>query len=103
MTDNEKVTLLQAMTGETDAAVLSAYLTLAGKKVCAKAYPFATEAMTVPEQYEHVQLQVAVYMLNKRGGEGEVTHNENGISRSYEDGDVPPSLLREITPLASVL
>jgi hypothetical protein len=42
-------------------------------------------------------------MLNKRGAEGEITHTENGVSRQYEDGDIPPSLLRRIVPMAGVL
>lgn len=44
-----------------------------------------------------------MYLLNKRGAEGQTAHSENGISRSYEDGDVPPTLLRDIVPFASVM
>lgn len=39
MTDAEKQTMLQSMTGETDNDVLSTYLTLAKGVVVAKAYP----------------------------------------------------------------
>ena len=49
------------------------------------------------------QVEVAAYLLNKRGAEGETAHSENGISRSYEDGDVPSSLLRDIVPYAGVV
>ena len=37
-------------------------------------------------------------MLNKRGAEGEVSHTENGISRTYEKADIPTSMLRTIVP-----
>lgn len=103
MTDEQKKQMLQAMTGESDDGVLSTYLTIAGNKVCRKAYPFDTSKTVVPAQYEIIQVEVAAYLLNKRGAEGEKAHSENGISRSYEDGDVPPSLLRDITPFASAL
>ena len=34
---------------------------------------------------------------------GETAHSENGISRSYESATVPDSMLKHITPHASVL
>lgn len=54
-------------------------------------------------KYDAVHVEIAAYMINKRGAEGEVSHSENGVSRTYEDGDIPPSLLRAITPVAGVL
>lgn len=103
MTDAEKLKMVKAMTGETDESVLSTYLSIAGNKVCRKAYPFNPTVTTVPDQYAHIQVEIAVYLLNKRGAEGQTAHSENGISRSYEDGDVPPTLLRDIVPFASVM
>lgn len=103
MTNDEKLKMLKAMTGETDTEVLSTYLSIAGHKVLRKAYPFDDTQTTVPDKYAYTQLEVACYLLNKRGAEGQTSHSENGISRSYEDGDVPPSLLREIMPCASVI
>lgn len=103
MTDAEKREMLTAMTGETTEAVLSTYLTLAASKVCRKAYPYNPTVTTVPEQYDSLHVEIAAYLLNKRGAEGEKTHSENGISRTYENGDVPNSLMRQITPFVSVL
>lgn len=39
MTDTDKLTMLESMTGETDSTVLSTYLTLAKGVVISKAYP----------------------------------------------------------------
>lgn len=103
MTDAEKLKMVKAMTGEKDEDVLSTYLSIAGNKVCRKAYPFDPTVTTVPDQYAHIQVEIAVYLLNKRGAEGQTAHSENGISRSYEDGDVPPTLLRDIVPFAAVM
>lgn len=103
MTDAEKQAMLTAMTGESSATVLSTYLTLAASKVCRKAYPYDPTVITVPAQYESLQVEIAAYLLNKRGAEGEKTHSENGISRTYENGDVPNSLMRQITPFIGVL
>lgn len=92
---------LSALTGETNSEILSTFLKIAADKVLRRAYPFDDTVTEVPEKYESVQLQIAAYLLNKRGAEGELTHAENGISRSYENGDVPASLLRDIVPCAA--
>lgn len=102
MSINEKLTMLECMTGETDDDVLLTYLNLAKEIVVSKAYPFG-DKIEVPIKYDAVHVEIAAYMINKRGAEGEVSHSENGVSRTYEDGDIPPSLLRAITPVAGVL
>lgn len=102
MTDEEKLTMLKSMTEETDNDVLSTYLTLAKGVVLSRAYPYTKED-TVPAKYDTVHVEIAAYMLNKRGAEGETAHSENGVSRSYEDGDIPPTLLRRILPMAGVI
>lgn len=103
MTDAEKLKMVKAMTGETDEDTLSTYLSIAGNKVLRRAYPFDSTITAVPDRYAYNQVEIAAYLLNKRGAEGQTAHSENGISRSYEDGDVPPTLLREIVPMAAVL
>lgn len=103
MTDTEKLTMLKAMTGEKDESVLSTYLSIAGNKVLKRAYPFDSTVTVVPDRYAYNQVEIAAYLVNKRGAEGETAHSENGISRSYEDGDVPPTLLGEIVPCASLI
>lgn len=103
MTDAEKLTALRAMIGSSDAdEVLSAYLRLAGRKIIARAFPFKDDVTEVPAKYESVQLEIAAYMLNKRGAEGETSHSENGISRSYENADVPELMLKSVIPFAAV-
>ena len=103
MTNEDKLSMLKSMTGETDQAVLSTYLSLAKGVVISKAYPYGTGEEEIPTPYHTVHVEIAAFMLNKRGAEGEVSHSENGISRSYEDGDIPPTLLRRITPMAGVM
>lgn len=103
MTDKEKRTMLEAITGETEEAVLSTYLTLAEGVVLRKAFPFGDGTETMPEKYGRTQVEIAAYMLNKRGAEGESAHSENGVTRYYEDGDIPPTLLRRILPVGEVL
>jgi hypothetical protein len=46
-----------------------------------------------------LQIRLAVVMYNKRGAEGEKSHNENGINRTYESVE---ELLKEVVPLTSL-
>lgn len=104
MTQTEKLQLLKAMVGESDTEeVLLAYLNIAGRKILNRAYPFGTDETEVPPRYEFLQCEIAAYLLNKRGAEGQLSHKENGIDRTYESADVPESLLGAITPMVGVL
>ena len=65
-----------------------------------KRYPFgAPEGTTLSAFHQQIQIRVAVELFNKMGAEGQTAHGENGISRSWEAGDVSPSLLRQIVPV----
>ena len=103
MDELEKIAMAKTLSGETDELTVSSYLKIAGSKICRKAYPFDPTVTEVPEQYSLLQVEIAVYLLNKRGAEGEAAHSENGISRTYENGDVPPSMLRQIVPMCGAL
>ena len=103
MTNSEKLEMLEAIVDETDEDVLSTYLTLAGSKIIAKAYPYNDDVTEVPAKYHTLQIEIAAYMLNKRGAEGQLSHSENGISRSYESADVPASMLKTVTPYCGVI
>lgn len=104
MTDAVKIALVKNMTDETDDDIISAFLTLAGEAVYHYADPYKKANMEdVLENYGGVQARAAAYYLNKRGAEGQASHSENGIGRSYEAADLPDSLLKEITPICGVV
>ena len=104
MTNEEKIAALRDIVGDFDSdSVLNTYLTLAGKKIIAKAFPYKFDVQEVPTQYEYLQIEIAAYMMNKRGAEGQVTHSENGIQRQYENADVPYSMLKTITPFCGAI
>ena len=104
MTQTEKLELLKAMVGKSDTEeVLLAYLNIAKGKILNRAYPYGTDETEVPVRYDFLQCEIAAYLLNKRGAEGQTGHSENGISRSYESADVPESLLGAVTPMVGVI
>lgn len=54
-------------------------------------------------RWNELQIQIALFLYNKQGAEGEKEHVENGVSRYYENADIPSSLLDDITPLVVVV
>ena len=111
MTQAEKITLLRQMMGNTDDtyAVLSVYLGLAKHKILNRMYQFPDDYayddanMDIPDRYVSIQLNIACYMLNKRGAEGEIQHIENGIHRNYGSSDIPDSMLKDVIPFARAI
>ena len=100
----EMLALCRAMVEQPEEAegwsddILMSYLTIAGQKILNRAYPYDDTVEEVPRRYGVLQCEIAAYLLNKRGAEGEVSHSENGISRTYENADVPESMLRDVIP-----
>lgn len=99
MTDEEKLNMLKMLVDTSDSDdVLSAYLSIAGRKIINRAYPYDNTVTAVPDEYATLQCEIAAYMLNKRGAEGQTQHVENGITRAYENADIPASMLKPVTP-----
>lgn len=84
-------------------ADIEAALDRASKIALNRLYPFGAPAgAELPAKYDGVVVDIAVYWLAKQGAEGEVTHAEGGISRTYENAYVPSNLLHEIVPYCGV-
>ena len=107
MTELEKISLLRVMVGQPNEGdwsdeVLNSYLAIAGRKIINRAYPYDDTVTDVPRRYSYLQCDIAAYLLNKRGAEGQTSHSENGISRGYASADVPDAMLSEISPHVGV-
>lgn len=102
MTNEEKIMRLSVLISPDTAAdeLLAVLVEQSEGIVLNRRYPFgAPEGTTVPTAYEHIQLQIALELFSKMGAEGQTSHGENGISRTYESADVSPSLLKRIVPV----
>lgn len=85
-TDSSEEQLLQSFLNEAKAAVLN------------KMYPFDKGKTDVPKRYLYKVVDIAVFLYNKQGAEGQTAHSENGINRTYESGYIPESMLMDIMP-----
>ena len=107
MTEVEKLSMLRVMVGQPNEGdwsdeALNLYLTIAGRKIINRAYPYDDSVDEVPRRYGYLQCDIALYLLNKRGAEGQTSHSENGVSRAYASADVPEAMLCEVIPHVGV-
>ena len=102
MTNAEKIEKLKVLISPdiaTDSLLLY-LLEQAEGIILNRRYPFgAPEGAVLSPIHQQIQLRVAVELFGKMGAEGQTAHDENGIKRTWEAGDVSPSLLRLIVPV----
>ena len=102
MTNEEKIARFEVLISPDTAShdLLLSLLSQAEGIVLNRRYPFGPPAgAVVPAVYESTQIQIAMELFSKMGAEGQTAHSENGISRTWEAGDVSPSLLKRIVPI----
>ena len=105
MTDSEKILTVQTLVENDEAAtdaLVSVYLSKASQAILRRLYPFGMQnGATVPDLYAYSQCELAARYFLRRGAEGEIAHNENGVNRTY--GSVnDEDILREIMPYVRV-
>jgi len=108
MTDTEKITNVQILV-ENDAAatdaVVSVYLSQAKNNILRRLYRAYGEVpvdAAMPEMYEDLQCELAARKFLRRGGQAELSHNENGVNRTYHSTD-DEELLKDVMPYAKVV
>lgn len=67
-------------------------------------YPYAANPPTDSgARYENWVYRAALEIYSKSGAEGQVSHSENGISRTWDSGMLSKALTMEILPLCGVV
>lgn len=104
MTDEQMVEMVTGLVDEPRFdRFVPAYVNLAKGAVLQHLFPYRdAEWADVPEKYHARTCEIAVYLVNRRGGEGETTHSESGVSRSYESAGIPASYFRGMPPHVGV-
>ena len=106
MTQAEKIAMVQTLVeddpGATD-TVVPVYLTLALNTMLERLYPFDStkDSGDVPVRYDTLQCELAARYYLRRGGQGEINHEENGVNRQYASVD-DEDILRRLTPFVKL-
>ena len=106
MTEAEKITTVRVLVeNDPDAtdATIAVYLKLACKAMMKRLYALFPDKMDgeLPACYEMDQCELAARYFLRRGGQGEINHEENGVNRQYASVD-DADILNRLTPYAKV-
>ena len=104
MTDSEKTAMVKTLV-ESDAEatddVVAVYLDLAKSAMLERLYPYDASQTDIPSRYDAIQCELAARYFLRRGGQGEINHEENGVNRQYGTVD-DEDILKRLTPFAKV-
>lgn len=110
MQNDEKLRMVRSLIGfseeETaDDARINAYLSAAAKEIMAWRYSYDASAAPkdVPDGYEMTQIMAVVVGYSQSGAEGQATHSENGISRTFNYPDMVNYIRRNVIAKVGVL
>ena len=106
MTEAEKTTMVRTLVENDSSAtdgLIAVYLTLARNAMIERLYPYDSnkDSGDVPVRYDTIQCELAARYFLRRGGQGEINHEENGVNRNYDSVD-DADILARLTPFAKV-
>lgn len=104
MTSLERLKIRLQQETEAEDDLLRELLASAESAIMTRRFPFGydPENVEMPERYEDLKIRIALDMYNRIGAEGQTTHSENGVQRTYESGWISESLLNEVVPKVGV-
>lgn len=104
MTTPEKLLMvkeLMGLTGDAYDARITAFLDTAEHEILAWRFSYASEKPEVlPEELDSVHVMAVVAGFSQSGAEGEMTHSENGISRTFKFPDMVAYIRANVVPMA---
>ncbi|MBQ2433125.1 MAG: phage head-tail connector protein [Clostridia bacterium] len=107
MTNSEKLEMTAALLGmgsEADVTLLEVYLTAAQREILAWRYSYSANTPNeVPPEYEMTQVYAVIAGYSHAGAEGQLSHSENGISRTFRHEDMVKYIRANVIPLAGVI
>lgn len=108
MTTAEKISIVKTLVDNDPAAtdaLVSVYLSDAETAILRRLYRVYADlpdGVSTPAIYDFLSCKLAARYFYRRGGEGEISHSENNVNRSW--GSVnDEDLLMEVMPYARVM
>ena len=93
---------LKLRTSEADESILTDCLESAKSAILARRFPYSEWSEDLEPKYLDLQFRIALDLYNKIGAEGQMTHSENGIARTWESSWISEQLLSEVVPKVGV-
>lgn len=93
---------LKRLTHEPDDELLQELLLQAKEAIMSVRFPFHEWPSELEPQYIGLQVQIAQAIYNKLGGDYQISHTENGVTRTWGSEGIPKELLARVTPVGKV-
>lgn len=110
MSDAEKTNRIKLRLGLTDDskdALIAEYLLTAKEAILWQMYAMHKDipdgVTDIPTKYEAVQMEACINAYSQMGAENELTHAENGISRSYAHSGIASFVESKVLPIVVVI
>lgn len=102
--DRAKLRLGISSSDRSNDDLLEELLNSAESAILARRFPFGydEETTVLPAAFDDLKVRIAIDLFNKIGAEGQLSHSENGVQRTYESSWISESLLQEVTPRVGV-
>ncbi len=84
-------------------AVLTDCIESAKHAILSRRFPYGEYPNEIEDRYVDLQYRLAIELYTRRGAEGELSHSENGISRTWDGSWASSQLLNEVVPFAGVV
>lgn len=85
---------------------ISVYLNLAKAEIISWLYGYTDkniEKCELPAKYDTVQINAVIAGYSINGAENQISHSENGISRTFKRSDMSDYIRSNVTPFAGVM
>lgn len=108
MNTTEKLSMVKTLLGieNTDTqedSLIQVYLTAAEKEIISWRYSLSSKVVdTVPAEYEMTQIFAVVSGYSQSGAESQLSHSENGISRTFSYPDMIHYIRNNVLPICGV-
>ena len=106
MTNAEKLAMLKSILimDDSEDERFAVYLSASEKEILAWGYSYSENAPTsVPVEYEMTQIFAVVAGYSQSGAENQLSHSENGISRSFKYEDMIAYIRSHVIPIVRVM
>lgn len=107
MSNEEKLAMVKSMleiSDNSEDARITVYLTAAEKEIIAWRYSHSSQKVeTVPSEYEMTQIFAVVAGYSQSGAESQLSHSENGISRSFSYPDMLHYIRANVLPICGLI
>lgn len=109
MTTCEKINMVKVLLGIENSDVsedirISTYLTVAEKEILSWRYSLSSQNVTsVPAEYEMTQIFAVIAGYSQSGAENQLSHSENGISRTFKHEDMIAYIRSHVLPIVGCI